>query len=407
MPQFSHRRTVRLIVEEDMDIDALQIAKSLPDYAENITGIVPQFGGKCFDITLKTAEAAIKLSTEGFDYEHTRKPLRLLGAKSVHVSIFVSVEFPDENLINILEKHGELKTRKLRRLYFQEEGFTHIERGVRVAEFVKIKQDIPKKIVLAGIEVGFKYSGQPATCYRCQSTEHVVKECPKRRHPPIPREKVEHTQGEAPATAEDMDSNTAPSLFTQPSGSLSYADAATYRGAENDPSIVGDWEQAEREEREALDELLASRGRKREPPPASSSDDEQSAPNKLQITGNASPTSAKATPKPDKSAIPTPKKPSTAPGLKRFMSALRTAGEPRSALMRTVPGDMYYRCRGYFLQHAHGDFTAEKAKKHGARNDKETTTWGALHGTIKQDAFAGLLEAFLQIQKKFNIFTSD
>ena len=34
--------------------DALSIAKSLPDYAGNIRGIVPQFGGRCFDITLDT-----------------------------------------------------------------------------------------------------------------------------------------------------------------------------------------------------------------------------------------------------------------------------------------------------------------------------------------------------------------
>ena len=184
--QFSHRRTVRLIVEEDMDIDALQIAKSLPDYAENITGIVPQFGGKCFDITLQTAEAAIKLATEGFDDEHTRKPLRLFGAKSVHVSIFVSVEFPDENILNLIEKYDELTSRKLRRLHFQEEGFTHIERGVQVAEFLKITQDIPKKIVLAGIEVGFKYSGQPATCYCCQSTETCGQRLPETPSLPHP-----------------------------------------------------------------------------------------------------------------------------------------------------------------------------------------------------------------------------
>ena len=41
-----------------MDIDALQIVKSLPDFEVNIRGIVPQFGGRCFDITLDSAEAA-------------------------------------------------------------------------------------------------------------------------------------------------------------------------------------------------------------------------------------------------------------------------------------------------------------------------------------------------------------
>ena len=170
MPQFAHRRTVRLIMEDDMEIDALEIAKSLPDFAAYISGIIPQFGGKCFDITLDTADSAIKLSTAGFDYGDARKPLRLLGAKSVHVSISVSVEFPDESLLTLLEQYGDLKSRKLRHLHFNEEGYTHIKQGVLVAEFVKITRDIPKKIVLSGIEVGFKYSGQPATCYRCQST---------------------------------------------------------------------------------------------------------------------------------------------------------------------------------------------------------------------------------------------
>jgi len=214
MPQFSHRRTVRLIVDGEMDIDALQIAKSLPDYAENITGIVPQFRGKCFDITLGSAEAAIKLATEGYDYENTRKPLRLLGAKSIHMSIFVSVEFPDEDLFTLLEQYGELKIRKLRRLHFQEEGFAHIERGVRVAEFVKITCDIRKRIVLTGIEVGLKYSGQPATCYRCQSMEHVVKDCPKRHRPPIPGEDNNTTEGETQEATARMETNTALSLFT-------------------------------------------------------------------------------------------------------------------------------------------------------------------------------------------------
>ncbi len=114
MPRFAHQRTVRLIIDDDMDIDSLQIAKSLPDYAFNIIGIVPQFGGKCFDITLDTAENAIQLAAASFDYENVRKPLRLLGAKSTHVSVFVSVEFPDENLLALLEQYGELKQRRLR-----------------------------------------------------------------------------------------------------------------------------------------------------------------------------------------------------------------------------------------------------------------------------------------------------
>ena len=49
---FAHTKTVRLIVEDGMEITALEIVRSLPDLKEEITGIVPNFGGKCFDITL-------------------------------------------------------------------------------------------------------------------------------------------------------------------------------------------------------------------------------------------------------------------------------------------------------------------------------------------------------------------
>lgn len=48
----AHTKTVRLIAEDGMEITALEIVRSLLDFKEEITGIVPNFGGKCFDITL-------------------------------------------------------------------------------------------------------------------------------------------------------------------------------------------------------------------------------------------------------------------------------------------------------------------------------------------------------------------
>lgn len=72
------------------------------------------------------------------DYESLFLSLRLLGHKSIHVSIFVSVEFPDEDLITLLNAYGELKSRHVRHLHFAEEGYQHIENGVRVVEFLQI-----------------------------------------------------------------------------------------------------------------------------------------------------------------------------------------------------------------------------------------------------------------------------
>ena len=180
---FAQKRTGRLLVEEGMTVDALPIIQSLPDFQPDITGVVPLYGGKCFDSTLANPDAATRLATAGFDYECTVKPLRLLGPKNIHVSIFVSVEFPDEQLLPLLQQYGQLKSTTLRRLYFAEEGYQHIERGIRVAEFLPLDKDLPRKIVTQGLEIAFKYTGQPVTCYRCGSTEHLVKDCPKQRQP--------------------------------------------------------------------------------------------------------------------------------------------------------------------------------------------------------------------------------
>jgi len=89
------------------------------------------------------------------------------------------------------------------------------------------------------------------------------------------------------------------------------------------------------------------------------------------------------------------------------MAAMQGTGWQRSALMKAIPRDVYYRCRGYFLYHKHGNYSTTAAKAANAKNDKEKTTWGALQGTIKQDAFAALVNSFLDLQKKHGIFTSD
>ena len=50
-----------------------------------------------------------------------------------------------------------------------------------MAKFTSLDKDLPQKVVTQGLEIFFKYTGQPITCYCCGSTEHVVKNCPKQR----------------------------------------------------------------------------------------------------------------------------------------------------------------------------------------------------------------------------------
>ena len=41
---FAHQKTVRLVVEDSMEVDALSVVAALPDYRDEIVGVFPQFG---------------------------------------------------------------------------------------------------------------------------------------------------------------------------------------------------------------------------------------------------------------------------------------------------------------------------------------------------------------------------
>lgn len=52
---FTHQQTVLLIIEDFLgDIDAVKIVKTLQPLYSAISGVLPKFSGKCFDITLKS-----------------------------------------------------------------------------------------------------------------------------------------------------------------------------------------------------------------------------------------------------------------------------------------------------------------------------------------------------------------
>ncbi|PFX17272.1 hypothetical protein AWC38_SpisGene18411 [Stylophora pistillata] len=110
-------------MEDSMQLDSLNFAKSCQT-SLNTRGIVPQFGGKCFDITLESAEKPADLANTGFNYNDVQKLLRLLGKRSIHVSVFVSLEFPDNELVKLLSTYGELKYANLHHLHYPMAGYT-------------------------------------------------------------------------------------------------------------------------------------------------------------------------------------------------------------------------------------------------------------------------------------------
>ena len=369
-------RTQKLCVSllRTLEINALEIARSLPDFQDEITGIVPNFGGNCFDITLRSTEAATRLATSGFDYGAERKPLKLLGAKTIHVSVFVAVEFPDQEIVKFLQQYGQLKSENLRRLCYHEEGFRNIERGIRVAEFTSLDRDLPRKVVTQGLEIFFKYTGQPITCYRCGSTEHVVKNCPKQRS------RFSHIR------AEDRVLTDPPNPTTPQASLESQMETNSDETSEDTPPV---------ENSADVPPITQSYASVTAPMPdlSLSSTSRDLFDSQSQQSRKRPPSSPGKADKPEPKQRAVSEKVKASPTIQGFLRGLKQSGPERTKLMNIIQGPQYYRARALYLQYKHGNF-ADLDLNHAVRrglNDREQDAWVHLHRTLGQDAFAELV----------------
>ena len=71
--------------------------------------------------------------------------------------------------------------------------------------------------------------------------------------------------------------------------------------------------------------------------------------------------------------------------------------------MNNVSSDIYYKCRGFYIQHKHGDFSTDVKV---CTTEKDHVAWAAIQRTIRQDAFGKLLAHFKEIQLRFGVFTT-
>lgn len=81
---------------------------------------------------------------------------------------------PDSTIINCLEKYCEVVHH--RRGYFAQEGFKHIQTGVR-HYCVRINQPIPNFMRFGRIVINLRYPGQPRTCRHCNRCGHLENSC--------------------------------------------------------------------------------------------------------------------------------------------------------------------------------------------------------------------------------------
>ena len=116
--------------------------------------------------------------------KHVFSVLSRVLIRNITVSIFVTCEFPNSSLAELLDRYGEFNHEHIRHLRLKEEGLQHIENGVRVVTFTQIDRPIPHTVIYRGTPLGFRYTGQPRLYFKCASPDHVVRNCPKKLPPP-------------------------------------------------------------------------------------------------------------------------------------------------------------------------------------------------------------------------------
>ena len=131
-----------------------------------------QQSAKSFVLHLATAEQVIELQAEGLKFRGHL--LDMSPAKNTTTVVMKRVPYglPEEALLHVLSKYGEVKSIK---------PVTHKGYGLsRFKAEVVIKTDIPSRCHVQNNPVNVFYKAQPRSCFICQGAGHEAKLCPRK-----------------------------------------------------------------------------------------------------------------------------------------------------------------------------------------------------------------------------------
>ena len=171
-------KTVRLSLNDWDNISPIDVLRALKNNNKRIVGAQATPGGRAIDIVCTSEDAATEIASSGFDHGERHYDLVVTKLQpNLHVSFFVPIAMPDNELKELMGRYG--KVLKLRRLHYKEADLRQFENGVRVIEYGELSQEKPGRIHYAGLSIGIKYTGQPKSCVRCSSFDHLVRDCPR------------------------------------------------------------------------------------------------------------------------------------------------------------------------------------------------------------------------------------
>ena len=245
-------RTLRLRVPEGTNYDYKMLFRQLKVSCSGLIGLQALGKGSVVDLCFKTPNDAHRAAAAGFDFQNVHFELKSLSSNLTFVSVFVPIEFPDNELKDLLRFYEEVKT--VRRLFHKEEGLENLENGCRVVAFSKLAKPLPVRLSYKGISIGFKYTGQPKSCLRCSSFDHLVAECPYKRT------QSAATKNQQAKTPDPRQAETA-NATTSPSETPMDATSSAQSTSQSEPSPPA--EQTSQAERPATSAQSTTQARKR------------------------------------------------------------------------------------------------------------------------------------------------
>ncbi|KAE8737538.1 hypothetical protein FOCC_FOCC016998 [Frankliniella occidentalis] len=151
-----------------------------------LVSVEHEFGSRRVHFKLKDSKKVEELVMEDggerlFRYEDgSTKKVTLscagMGLRYVRVRN-LPLEAGEEELNKILSEYGRVID-CVREKYGPKSVFPGVLTGVRVAR-MQLKKHVPNYLRVCNLEVYVEYSGQPRTCQRCGSTQHLRAACPR------------------------------------------------------------------------------------------------------------------------------------------------------------------------------------------------------------------------------------
>lgn len=162
-------------LEKALGLDVTKDVKSLQqEYRRRVISVTLVSDTKCEEVCLRDDGGLRFRYADGSD---TAVTITHAGLNNVAVRLLdLPFGMPHEVAVGVLRRFGEPCGKMDFEYWHRNKQRTNVSNGTRVIR-MNLQQHIPSFVSVAGFTAVVIYGGQPKTCARCGSTQHLVRAC--------------------------------------------------------------------------------------------------------------------------------------------------------------------------------------------------------------------------------------